>query len=76
MAREGARSAKMTVTEAGAMRIMVEAAPAWSGLFRRREGWTGADAIYAIPLSGYEGPGRAYFLKEEIELIRQVIASS
>jgi len=40
-------------------RIVVEEAPQWTNLFRQYEGWTGADGIYAIPLSGYEGPGKA-----------------
>jgi len=31
---------------------------AWTALFDRMSGWTGADGIFAIPLSGYEGPGR------------------
>lgn len=31
----------------------------WSALFRRTSGWTGGDGIFAIPLSGYEGPDRA-----------------
>lgn len=34
-------------------------APAWSDLFKRTQGWTGADGIFAIPLSGYEGPDHA-----------------
>lgn len=34
-------------------------APAWSDLFRRTEGWTGGDGIFAIPLSGHEGPDHA-----------------
>ncbi|MCC3377562.1 DUF4185 domain-containing protein [Cohnella sp. REN36] len=32
---------------------------AWTRLFHRREGWTGSDGIYAIPLNGVEAPGRA-----------------
>ncbi len=32
----------------------VEAAPEWTSLFDRREGWTGADGIYSIPLDGKE----------------------
>lgn len=40
-------------------RIVVTEAPQWTDLFKRYEGWTGADGIYAIPLSGYEGPGKA-----------------
>lgn len=34
-------------------------APAWTSLFDRTQGWTGGDGIFAIPLSGYEGPDRA-----------------
>lgn len=37
----------------------VDKADDWSALFRRGEGWTGADGIFSIPLSGYEGPGHA-----------------
>ncbi|MBW8889574.1 MAG: hypothetical protein JF616_17600 [Fibrobacteres bacterium] len=37
----------------------VEKADSWSALFKRGEGWTGADGIFSIPLSGYEGPGHA-----------------
>ncbi len=40
-------------------RIVVTEAPQWTELFKRYEGWTGADGIYAVPLSGYEGPGKA-----------------
>jgi Domain of unknown function (DUF4185) len=32
-------------------------APEWTALFNRREGWTGADGVYSIPLSGDERPG-------------------
>ncbi len=31
----------------------------WSVLFARKSGWTGADGIFSIPLSGYEGPDHA-----------------
>lgn len=34
-------------------------APEWDALFDRRSGWTGADGIYSIPLSGDERPGSA-----------------
>ncbi len=37
----------------------VTKADAWTQLFTRTEGWTGADGIFSIPLSGYEGPDRA-----------------
>jgi hypothetical protein len=56
---ERGRGLASSVTEAQGLRIIVEAAPAWSDLFRRHQGWTGADGIYAIPLSGYEGPDNA-----------------
>jgi Domain of unknown function (DUF4185) len=32
-------------------------APEWTALFNRREGWTGADGVYSIPMSGDERPG-------------------
>lgn len=35
----------------------VERAPEWDALFRRGSGWTGADGIYSIPLSGVDAPG-------------------
>jgi hypothetical protein len=35
------------------------AAPDWTALFHRSSGWTGADGIYSIPLSGDERPGTA-----------------
>jgi len=34
--------------------IEVEPAPNWSELFDRKEGWTGADGIYSIPINGLE----------------------
>jgi hypothetical protein len=37
--------------------LVVEPATAWTGLFDRTKGWTGADGIYSIPLSGQETPG-------------------
>ena len=46
-------------TVTGDLRIAVREAPEWTALFRREAEWTGGDGIYAIPLSGYEGPGRA-----------------
>lgn len=48
-----------SVLEAEGFRIIVEEAPQWSDLFKRYDGWTGADGIYAVPLSGYEAPGKA-----------------
>ena len=35
------------------------AAPEWDALFDRQTGWTGADGIYSIPISGDERPGTA-----------------
>jgi hypothetical protein len=37
--------------------LVVEPARAWTDLFDRMKGWTGADGIYSIPLSGLETPG-------------------
>jgi hypothetical protein len=37
--------------------LVVERATAWTNLFDRAKGWTGADGIYSIPLSGQETPG-------------------
>ncbi len=31
----------------------------WTDLFARYEGWTGADASFSIPMSGFEAPGNA-----------------
>jgi len=36
--------------------LRVERAGEWEDLFYRRSGWTGADGIYTIPLSGDETP--------------------
>lgn len=47
------------IVEAEGLQIIVEGAPQWSDLFKRYEGWTGGDGIYAIPLSGYEAPDKA-----------------
>lgn len=38
---------------------LVERADAWEALFNRTSGWTGADGIYSIPISGDESPGSA-----------------
>jgi len=35
-------------------------APAWSALFNRTSGWTGADGIFSIPASGVDAPGTAH----------------
>ena len=60
IAAPGARAGQATqVVQAEGLRITVQPAPAWTALFKRYEGWTGGDGIYAIPLSGFEGPGRA-----------------
>lgn len=32
-------------------------APEWTALFDRREGWTGADGVYSVPLAGDERAG-------------------
>ena len=55
----GAERTAAKVVETQGLRILVEPAVQWSDLFRRYGGWTGADGVYAIPLSGYEGPGKA-----------------
>jgi hypothetical protein len=34
-------------------------APEWDALFDRTSGWTGADGLYSLPLSGDERPGTA-----------------
>lgn len=44
---------------AAATTAMAVRAPAWDALFDRSSGWTGADGIYSIPLSGDERPGSA-----------------
>ncbi|RJP72868.1 MAG: DUF4185 domain-containing protein [Candidatus Abyssobacteria bacterium SURF_17] len=38
---------------------VVERAQEWDQLFDRNSGWTGADGIYSIPLSGVDAPGSA-----------------
>ena len=35
---------------------LVETAPEWTALFDRDSGWTGSDACYSVPLSGYDAP--------------------
>ena len=47
------------ITTTANLRITAREAPEWTALFRRQEQWTGGDGIYAIPLSGHEGPGQA-----------------
>ncbi|MBB6730593.1 DUF4185 domain-containing protein [Cohnella zeiphila] len=39
--------------------LAAEPADEWTQLFHRREGWSGSDGIYSIPLNGVEAPGRA-----------------
>lgn len=39
--------------------LAAELAEDWTRLFHRREGWTGSDGIYSIPLNGVETPGAA-----------------
>lgn len=39
--------------------IRAAPAPEWTALFDRHSGWTGADGIYSIPLSGRDSPGSA-----------------
>lgn len=34
-------------------------APEWTALFDRTSGWTGADGIFSVPLSGPDAPGAA-----------------
>lgn len=46
-------------TQAAGWRVEVRQAPEWTALFKRTSGWTGSDGIYAVPLSGREGPGTA-----------------
>lgn len=36
-----------------------EPADEWTAMFRRRQGWTGGDGIYSIPVSGNEAHGTA-----------------
>ncbi|NOZ62850.1 MAG: DUF4185 domain-containing protein [Calditrichaeota bacterium] len=36
--------------------LRAEPAPEWSELFHRKNGWTGSDAVYSIPISGYDYP--------------------
>ncbi|MGB9597492.1 MAG: DUF4185 domain-containing protein [Candidatus Poribacteria bacterium] len=49
----------MNIVKTENIEIIVEEAIQWSNLFKRYDGWTGADGIYAIPLSGYESQGKA-----------------
>ena len=52
----GAASAGIAPDAAAVVNIAVPALE-WGALFERRSGWTGADGIYSIPLSGNERPG-------------------
>jgi hypothetical protein len=40
--------------------LIVERAVDWENLFKQTSGWTGADGIYSIPLSGRDAPGNSY----------------
>jgi hypothetical protein len=40
-------------------KISADSAPEWTRLFDRTTGWTGADGIFSIPLSGYKAPDHA-----------------
>src|SRR5688500_15275714 len=39
--------------------IVSKATPEWEEMLRRKEGWIGADGVYAVALNGVEAPGRA-----------------
>ncbi len=41
-----------------AVPVSVSKATDWTRLLTRTDGWTGADGIFSIPLSGFEGPDR------------------
>ncbi|MEM6782369.1 MAG: hypothetical protein AAF624_01355 [Bacteroidota bacterium] len=45
--------------DAFARGFTVEEAPDWTALFQRTSGWTGADGIFSIPLSGNDDYGTA-----------------
>jgi len=53
----------MNIVKMGNIKIIVEESDQWNELFKRYDGWTGADGIYAIPLSGYEMQGKAHETK-------------
>ncbi|MDB5104682.1 MAG: type protein [Fibrobacteres bacterium] len=42
-----------------ASKPLIAKADDWTALLDRSHGWTGGDGIFAIPLSGYEGPDHA-----------------
>ncbi len=44
---------------AAAQGFVVDPAPEWTALFDRDSGWTGADGIYSIPLTGVDVPSGA-----------------
>jgi hypothetical protein len=44
----------VTKTPALPFKYTVEAAPEWTSLFKRTNGWFGADGIFSIPLSGMD----------------------
>ncbi len=49
----------MNIVRVGNIKIILDEIAQWNNLFKRYDGWTGADGIYAIPLSGYETQGKA-----------------
>ncbi len=53
----GAAAASGRSTAADITPYSAVEAPQWTALFNRREGWTGADGVYSIPMSGDERPG-------------------
>ncbi len=52
--------ASPTVHATDIARYSAVPAPEWTALFDRRDGWTGADGVYSIPLSGDERPGSGF----------------
>jgi hypothetical protein len=53
----GAAVASSRSTAADIAAYSAVEAPEWTLLFNRSEGWTGADGVYSIPMSGDERPG-------------------
>lgn len=54
-----AGSVPSVAAEPTAAADLAVAAPRWTALFDRSSGWTGADGIYSVPLSGDERAGSA-----------------
>jgi hypothetical protein len=50
----GAQDAIVTKKPTQPFKYTVEAAPEWTELFKRNQGWFGADGIFSIPLSGID----------------------